>query len=106
MLVQLVSTPAALPQVAGSTPGGSEFRLRVKKIPLAGLVCQSASVGGPFRSVATGVTGYWRCRPKGQGATGVPAQPAQATVPAVTAPSVRAGPGFGGFSVGVLRSSS
>jgi hypothetical protein len=33
MLDQMVCTPAALPQVAGSTPSGSEFRLRVKKSP-------------------------------------------------------------------------
>jgi hypothetical protein len=31
--VIMVCTPAALPQVAGSTPSGSEFRLRVKKSP-------------------------------------------------------------------------
>jgi hypothetical protein len=57
MLVQLVSTPAVLPQVAGSTPGGSEFCLRVKKSPSL-VPCAKALVwAARFRPVVTGYCG-------------------------------------------------
>jgi hypothetical protein len=84
MLVQLVSTPAVLPQVAGSTPGGSEFCLRVKKSPSL-VPCAKALVwAARFRPV---VTGY--C---GNGILEVPAQSGK--VPQASRPS-RPGPGNG-----------
>jgi hypothetical protein len=91
MLDQLVSTPAALLQVAGSTPSGSEFRLRVKKSPSL-VPCAKALVVAARPACGNGILEVpaqeW------QGATGVPAQ---VTVPTVSIPSVGAGPGFGGF---------
>ena len=78
MLAQLVSHSGGTPQVLSSTPCGSEFQAKGKKNPLAGPVCQSTG-----------------CEP----APGRPEDPymAQAGFPWATAPSVRAGPGFGDF---------
>jgi hypothetical protein len=103
MLDQMVSTLAALPQVAGSTPSGSEFRLKVKKSPSL-VPCAKALVVAARPAYGNGDTG-----------NGGPAQCGNGA-PAVSRPRLRSprcpslvsgrGQGSGGFSVRGTKISS